>query len=388
MTRAPFWERWKPLSVEQVMIRVLIADDSMLTRMVLKDLLSRDREIKVVAAVHDGRQAVEETCRLRPDLVVMDIMMPIMDGLEAVIEIMACCPTPILVLSANIDPQDSRSAFKAIKHGALDVMEKPQGVLTEAFEKVASDLIDKVKSLARVQVMHHFRRPPKVRPAAPAPGGPRSILAIGASTGGPKTVMRLMKEIPLETCARILIVQHIARGFAAGFAEWLDSESPFDVRLARDGEKLEEGVALVAPNNTHMEVRQGERIVLSRAPLVNCCRPSVDVLLKSLANSGLGPEVVAVLLTGMGRDGADGMAVLHKSGGYNIAQDEATSALFGMPRAAIALGVVHQTLPLDQIPSVVTGLLAKRGKGSLRAATALPERMLYNEESEKEVPSP
>jgi len=184
LTREPFWGRWKPLSVEQVMIRVLIADDSMLTRMVLKDLLSRDPEIKVVAAVHDGRQAVEETCRLRPDLVVMDIMMPIMDGLEAVIEIMACCPTPILVLSANIDPQDSRSAFKAIKHGALDVMEKPQGVLTEAFEKVASDLIDKVKSRSciifadprKASLLPQLRAAPEAFwPSVLQPGGPRQL---------------------------------------------------------------------------------------------------------------------------------------------------------------------------------------------------------------------
>ncbi len=173
------------------MIKVLIADDSMLVRLVLRDLLARDPEIRVVAEVADGRQAVAETARLRPDLVIMDVMMPVMDGLAAVIEIMASCPTPILVLSANVDPRDSRSAFNAIQHGALDVMEKPQGLVSEAFEEIAARLIERVKFLSRVKVIHHFRRqrPAVVPPPLPS-NGARSVLAIGASTGGPKAVLR------------------------------------------------------------------------------------------------------------------------------------------------------------------------------------------------------
>jgi two-component system chemotaxis response regulator CheB len=329
----------------------------MLTRMVLRDLLAKDPEIRVIAEVGDGRQAVAETTRLRPDLVIMDVLMPVMDGLEAVTEIMASCPTPILVLSANVDPTDSRSAFTAIQHGALDVMEKPQGVVTEAFEEIAARLVEKVKFLARVKVIHHFRRRRPALTAITAPtDGPRDILAIGASTGGPKAVMRLMKELPRDSKAKVLIVQHIARGFAPGFAEWLDRESSFRVRLARDGDPLEAGVALVAPNNVHMEVH-GERVCMVDTPPVNCCRPSVDVLYRSLAGGVSAPSVVAVLLTGMGRDGADGMAALKSRGSYTIAQDESTSAVFGMPKAAIALGVVDQTLPLPAIPAALAQLL-------------------------------
>lgn len=341
------------------MIKVLIADDSLLTRMVLKDLLAKDPQIRVIAEVSDGRQAVAETDRLRPDLVIMDVMMPVMDGLEAVTEIMAGCPTPILVLSANVDPTDSRSAFNAIQRGALDVMEKPHGVVTEAFEEIATRLVEKVKALARVKVIHHFRRqrPPLPRLAPPS-DYPRDILAIGASTGGPKAVMRLMKELPRDSKARVLIVQHIARGFAPGFAEWLDRESSFKVRLARDGDPLETGVALVAPNNVHLEVKD-ERVHLADTPPVNSCRPSVDVLYRSLASGTLAPSVVAVLLTGMGRDGADGMAALKQRGSYTIAQDETTSAVFGMPKAAIALGVVDQTLPLSAIPAALAQLLRR-----------------------------
>jgi two-component system chemotaxis response regulator CheB len=345
------------------MVKVLIADDSQLTRIVLKDLLARDSGIEVIGEVSDGRQAVEETCRLRPDLVIMDVMMPVMDGLEAVVEIMACCPTPILVLSASVEAGQSRSAFNAIQHGALDVMEKPRGVVAEAFEEIAARLVEKVKFLARVRVMHHFRRRVRTLPpeAPPVPSGARSLLAVGASTGGPKAVMRLMKDLPPECGARVLIVQHIARGFARGFAEWLDRESTFTVRLAREGDRLEKGLALVAPNDAHMEIRQ-DRVCLTDAPPVNCCRPSVDVLFNSLARSDLAPETVAVLLTGMGRDGALGMAALRQRGGYNIAQDETSSAVFGMPRAAIDLGAVHQTLPLADIGPAVCRLFAGEGR--------------------------
>lgn len=343
-----------------MMIRVLIADDSPLLRRFLKDLLGRDPEIEVAGTAGDGREAVEATGRLRPDLVIMDIMMPVMDGLEAVIEIMARFPTPILVLSSHLDPKDSRSAFNAIKHGALDVMEKPQGIFNGGFEEIASQLVDKVKSLAKVRVIHHFRRqrpslPPSATPSA-LEERPRKILAIGASTGGPKAVMRLLREVPRATGASILIVQHIAPGFAAGFAEWLNRESEFDVRLARSGDSLLPGVALVAPNDRHLML-EGDRVQLSDTPPVNSCRPAVDVLYHSLARSPLAPSALAVLLTGMGRDGAEGMVELRRRGAYTIAQDEATSAVFGMPKAAIDLGAVHQILPLGEIPAAVCRLL-------------------------------
>lgn len=338
------------------MVKILIADDSRLTREVVKDLLARDREISVVGEVSDGAQAVKETCRLRPDLIIMDVMMPVMDGLSAITEIMACCPTPILVLSANVDPQDSRSAFNAIKHGALDVMEKPQGLVTEAFGEIAEQLTKKVKFLARVRVMHHFRRPRKVLPAAPPPVTERDILAIGASTGGPKAVMRLMRALSPECGARILIVQHIAKGFAAGFAEWLNRESAYDVRLARPGDRLVAGQALVAPNNVHMEIRNS-RVALVDGPPINSCRPAVDALFNSLAGDGLAPKVVAALLTGMGRDGAEGMVALRRGGSFNIAQDETSSAVFGMPRAAIDLGGVHEVLSLNAFPDAIHKLL-------------------------------
>lgn len=181
------------------------------------------------------------------------------------------------------------------------------------------------------------------------------IIAIGASTGGPKALLKLLRGLAAAPQARILIVQHIAKGFAAGLASWLDRESPFAVRLALAGDRPEPGVALLAPPHQHMELQDG-RIVLSAAPPRHACRPSVDALFESLAMAAA-PQVVGVLLTGMGRDGAAGLLALHQAGAQTIVQDQASSVIFGMPKAAIALGAAQQTLPLERIPAAVLRLL-------------------------------
>lgn len=341
------------------MIRVLIADDSELTRIVLRDLLAQDANITVVCEVSDGRSAVEQTLLLQPDLIIMDVMMPVMDGLEAVAEIMASRPTPILMLSANTDPQDSRSAFAAIRLGALDVMAKPSGVATSSFAAIAAQLIAKIKSLSRIRVIHHHRpHRPKFEPAPIVkPPGPRRILAIGASTGGPRAVMQILQHLPRSLNAAVLVVQHIAEGFAPGFAEWLDREVPMPVHLAEAGNDLRAGQVQIAPNGRHMVVRSG-RIILEDAPPQNNCRPAVDALFRSLADQGLAAETVAVLLTGMGSDGAAGLEALYSKGAYTLAQDEASCAVFGMPKAAIDRGAVTQVVPLIQMPETLGRLFA------------------------------
>jgi two-component system chemotaxis response regulator CheB len=343
------------------MIRILIADDSELTRVVLRDLLSQDPDVHVVGEVSDGLSAVEQSAKLKPDLVIMDVMMPIMGGLEAVAEIMAATPTPILMLSANIDPQDSRSAFAAIKMGALDVMAKPSGVVTEAFTQISRQLIAKVKSLSRIRVIHHYRaqRPQLEVAKISLPLTTRRILAVGASTGGPKAVLHLLQNLPRQLDAAVLIVQHIADGFAPGFADWLNSESALPVRLAVAGQELQPGRVLVAPNRVHLTI-QSNRVVLAESPPLHNCRPAVDALFNSLADQHLASETVALLLTGMGSDGAAGLASLHKQGAYTIAQDEASCAVFGMPKMAIERGAATQILPLAQIAEVVCRLFARR----------------------------
>ncbi|MDT8440919.1 MAG: chemotaxis-specific protein-glutamate methyltransferase CheB [Desulfuromonadales bacterium] len=343
--------------------RVLIADDSALTRVVLRDLLARDPLIEIVAEAADGRQAVQLTRELRPDLVIMDIMMPGMDGLDATSEIMADCPTPILVLSANTDSQDSRNAFAAIRLGALDVMEKPSGVISDAFDTIAVQLIARVKSLSRIRVIHHFRgmarRQPRetLPPAACLPAGIYSLLAIGASTGGPQAVLSLLRELPANLTATILVVQHIADGFAPGFAAWLRRETGHRIALAEEGQELPPGQILIAPNGRHLTVAD-RRVRLSDAAPLHNCRPAVDALFQSLADQGLAPATVAVLLTGMGQDGARGLLALKQAGALTLAQDQASSAIFGMPKAAIECGAVDRVLPLAQMPETLRALFA------------------------------
>ncbi len=340
------------------MINVVITDDSLLTRVVLRDILQRDPGIRVVAEARNGAEALDAVQRLEPDLVIMDVVMPVMDGITAVKEIMARRPTPILILSSNVRPGDSRGAFNAIALGALDVMEKPRGSVQEVFEPLAERLIEKVRLLARLPVRLVPAPPPAGAETAAAEGRRCSTLAIGASTGGPKAVLSLLKNLPADIRASVLVVQHIAPGFADGFAHWLDRETSLDVRAAADGDAPRPGVVLVAPNNRQMEVRNG-RIRLSEGPPVNSCRPAVDVLFSSLAHEDPA-RVAAVLLTGMGRDGAEGLAALRMSGACTIAQDEATSVVFGMPKAAIALGAAQQVLPLDDIPLALGRLLVRR----------------------------
>ena len=334
------------------MIKVLLADDSPLVRAVLKDIFATTDDVQVVGEAANGLEAVELSKKLRPDLIIMDLLMPVLDGLAAIESIMSSSPTPILVLSGTLDDREVNRAFAAIKKGALDVMSKPDGDGLANPSVFGASIIEKVRLLARIRVI---RRPVRHRELpAPVPlAGGRKILAIGASTGGPKAVMGIVKQLPPDFRGTVLIVQHIASGFARGFAQWLDGECPLKVRLAVEGDLLKEGEVLVAPTDSHLMVIDG-RARLSYGEPVNCCRPSVDVLFASLVPRG--EEVVGVLLTGMGRDGAQGLRSIREQGGATIVQDEQSCAVFGMPKAAISLEAADRILPLDAIPAAVNEL--------------------------------
>ncbi len=335
------------------MIRVLVADDSPLVRAVVRDIFRDKADIVVAGEAENGREAVAMAGELRPDLIIMDLMMPVMDGLAAIEEIMANCPTPILVLSATVDDREINRAFSAIKKGALDVMEKPGGADTDRNEEFARRLVDKVRLLARIKVIRHPRR--RLRedalPEVSYRDVERTVLAIGASTGGPKAVMSIMKSLPAQFDAATFIVQHIAEGFTRGFAQWLDQESSIRIRLAADGDEAVMGTALVAPDDCHMIFEQG-KIRLVHSEPVNCCRPSIDVFFNSLA-AEFGAGVVGVLLTGMGKDGAQGLRRIKEKGGMTLVQDEQSCSVFGMPKAAISLDAVDEVLPLDGIPAAI-----------------------------------
>jgi two-component system chemotaxis response regulator CheB len=338
-------------------INILLADDSSLVRHVLSDILHARHDLRVIGCASNGREAVEMTLALSPDLVVIDLLMPVLDGIGAIEEIMAHAPTPVLVLHAAADPKDVERALSAVKHGALQVMEKPVLTSAAALDHFALRFVEAVQLLSGIRVIRRpLRKPRRETVDRTGPGGTPTpnLLAIGASTGGPKAVMSLLKSLPADFPATVFIVQHIAEGFAEGFATWLNRECTLPVRLAVDGAKYSIGEALVAPNGCHMTVSDG-RIWLTRGAPVNCCRPSIDVFFASLA---LRPcdQVVGLLLSGMGKDGAQGLLGIKKRGGMTLVQDEPSCAIFGMPKAALHLDAVNEVLHIEAMPAALAKL--------------------------------
>lgn len=333
------------------MIRILIADDSILIRTVLRDALSSCIDMTVVGEAANGAEAVSLNETLKPDLIIMDILMPVMDGLKATEVIMAKNPTPILILSSTLDDKDVKLAFTAIKKGALDVMGKPSLNGSASQGEFFSKLYEKIRLLSKIKVIHHIQRGDRFKSALPSRPSSRAILAIGASTGGPKAVMSIVKTLPQGFSGAVFIVQHISSGFAKGFAHWLDLESNITVRLAETGDIPTPGTALVAPTDCQMILENGAVKIID-APAVNSCRPSIDVFFESLALSSP-RDTVGLLLTGMGRDGAQGLLRLKENGAFTIAQDEQSCAVFGMPKAAISINAANEVLPLDTMPEAV-----------------------------------
>jgi len=324
------------------LVQVLVTDDSPLFREMLLGVIGAEPGYRVVGVAGNGEEAARLTRALRPDVVTMDLQMPDADGFAGIARIMAETPTPILVLTSV--PAEAVT-FKALSLGALDILEKPPpGTELSAYGQT---LRSRLRLLAGVKVIRHPRGLRSTGVPTAELAGRADLVAVGASLGGPRALATLLRALPASFPAPVVVVQHIADGFTEGLATWLDSEADLEVRVARDGDSLVAGTVLVAPTGRHMLVGKG-RVRLSNDPPVGGFRPSVNPLFRSAADA-FGPRVCGVLLTGMGRDGADGLRTLKQAGGYAIAQDEATSAVFGMARAAIEEGAVDRVLPLDEI---------------------------------------
>ncbi len=331
-------------------IRVLIVDDSALVRAALRSILSADSDLEVVGVARDGREAVDKTLLLCPDVVTMDLNMPVMDGFSAIKKIMTDGPVPVIVVSS----MDVNRIKKALDIGAMDFVPVTGGI-----EEVGADLIEKVKIAARVKPIRtvRYNRSFSISPAPAMTGVGPVIVTIGISTGGPQSLQVLLSHLPNDLPAGILIVQHMSDGFITGLAEWLDSSAPLGVRVARAGEKLQPGTILFAPDGHHLRIDAAGWISLSLPPAPRKGYiPSIDVMMKSVADS-YGHRAVGVIMTGMGRDGVDGIKAIKRAGGLIIAQDEESSVVFGMNREAIKTGSVDVVLPLESIAGELIRIL-------------------------------
>ncbi len=339
-------------------IRVLVVDDSAFMRKMITQILNSDPEIEVIATARDGEDAIKKVEKLRPDVVTLDVEMPRVDGLTALAYIMNKSPLPVVMLSA-LTGEGTKATVKALSYGAVDYIQKPSGTISLDIEKIRDEIIRKVKLAANARVRKlklENRKPKKID----FHSFTKKLVVIGASTGGPQALVEIISHLPKNIPASILVVQHMPKQFTRSFAERLDSLSEIEVEEAEEGDRIIEGKALLAPGDYHMLVNNS-KITLDDGPKINSVRPAVDPTMISAAEA-YGENVIGVILTGMGNDGAYGIKVIKEKGGTTIAQDESTSVVFGMPKAAIATGCVDKVLPLHEISKEIIALLG--GKAS------------------------
>lgn len=335
-------------SLSDKLIRVLVADDSELFRELLARVITLDPGFEVVATVGDGKSAAELAKLCKPDVITMDLDMPDVDGYAGIARIMAETPTPILVLTTY---REESIAFRALSLGALDILEKPSPQATLA--DYGATLRSRLRLLAGVRVIRHPRGARTVGQKPTSLARPE-IVVIGASLGGPRALASLLRALPASFSVPVLVVQHIAEGFTEGLAGWLAQESELEVRTARDGDELRGGLVLMAPSGYHLVVARG-MARLSNAPPVDTFKPSVTPLFQTAAEV-YGSRTCGIVLTGMGRDGEEGVRALKRAGAQVLAQDENTSVVFGMPRAAMDAGA-DRLVPLEEIPRLLTEMV-------------------------------
>lgn len=396
-------------------LRVLIVDDSAVVRSVLQRIIEREPGFQVVGTARDGQMAIERCRELRPHVVTLDVEMPVLDGLGALPGLLECDRELAVIMISSLTVRGARETIDALMKGALDYITKPSQTESreEALAQLSSVLVPKLRALAgrkrfsvpAIRVLGGSLAPGPGRPSLPARAAeprvlPRSslapasdslragerlvlpreslhiraeprVLAIGSSTGGPAALAAILGSLPSDFALPILIAQHMPETFTRLLAERLTEVSRFNVREALPGEQLRPGEAWVAPGNHHLTVVRagGDKLALSlnSDPPVNCCRPAIDVLFTSLAEVA-GRHTLAVILTGMGHDGRDGSSAIRKAGGVVLAQDEASSVVWGMPGAVVAAGLAHGVYPLQQLASEL-GQRVRTGRALARAGS-------------------
>ncbi|HEX4120750.1 MAG TPA: chemotaxis-specific protein-glutamate methyltransferase CheB [Verrucomicrobiae bacterium] len=346
-------------------INVLVADDSNVARMLLVHLLESDPQIRVVGVVNDGQAALEFVRANKPDVVVMDIHMPNLDGFEATRLIMETQPVPIVICSATTDTREVVVTFRMMEAGAVACVEKPVTREHADFERLAANLLETVKLMSEVKVVRRWPRSrsspatsPRLVELTPAPARP-ALVGIGASTGGPPVLQTILSNLTKDFPGSLLIVQHVAHGFLPGMVEWLNQTTGLPVHVASHGTLPLPGHAYLAPDDFHMGIGAGGRIMLAGGEPENGLRPAVSYLFRSLAEV-YGPDAVGVLLTGMGRDGAAELKLMRDNGAVTIAQDRESSVVHGMPGVAIEMGAAIHILPADKIAAAIVTVINRK----------------------------
>jgi len=356
-------------------IRVLVAEDSSTVRTILVGILAAASDIEVVGEATTGAEAIRLTERLRPDVITMDINMPEIDGLAATETIMQRVPTPIVIVSSSVRRGDVEMTMQAIQVGALSAVPKPDNPYAADFDAYATALVEMVRSMAQIKVVRRRSSTPAsalplvTRTTGAFPVSPSSsprtsaarppqIVAIAASTGGPAALQIIFSHLPATIPTPIVVVQHIADGFVEAMADWLSQSARPRLVVAEPEMPLEPGTIYIAPSQKHLGFR-GERLMLSDDPPIGGFRPSGTYLFRAVA-SAFGGAAVGVILTGMGRDGVDGLVALRGAGGFVIAQDEATSVVYGMPQEAVRAGAADIVLPIGEVADAITRQVMQR----------------------------
>ncbi|CAG1064922.1 Protein-glutamate methylesterase/protein-glutamine glutaminase [uncultured bacterium] len=360
---------------DQRKTKVMVVDDSALMRRMIPLILEKSPEIEVVATAVDGRFALSKAEKNRPDVITLDMDMPGMDGLTTLKHIVRDFGIPVVVVS-SMTTRGAELTMKAFELGAMDVIAKPADAISVNIKEIAEELIEKVLAIGRSSVSKlHLDVPaeklPEPRPAVCSRAKTaEQVIAIGISTGGPNALSYMLPLLPADLPAAVLVVQHMPAGFTEVFASRLNKACALEVREARDGDLVTPGRVLIAPGDYHMKIKKtalSTIVVLSSRPAVNGHRPSADVLFNSVA-AEYGPSSVGVIMTGMGEDGAEGIGEIKKAGGRTLAQDENTSVVFGMPKAAIRRGYVDRVIPLERMAEAVAGEITwKRGGRQIAA---------------------
>ncbi len=331
------------------MIKVLIVEDSLVAQQLLTHILNGEPGIQVIGTASNGAEAIKFVNKTKPDVITMDFYLPDANGLQVARQIMETKPVPIIIVSAMWTADQYSEAFSLMDAGAVGTMKRPPGPGHSEHEGLAQELIQLVKSMSEIKVVRRSAKfKPKQFEVAQIPYMVRRLVAIGASTGGPPVLDTILSQLPKDYPYPIVIVQHIADGFLDGLVNWLQPKCKLKIHIAQNNQPIEAGHVYIAADHHHLTVTPQERILLSDAEPEHGIRPSVCVLFRSVAKT-YGSRAIGILLTGMGKDGAEGLKLMREKGAITIAQDKDTSAVFGMPNEAIKLGAAQFILPPDKI---------------------------------------